>query len=49
MDKTAQWDIRNLAAAMAEAARGVMPLAARLLSGKDAFEEMKDRSGIPPE
>ncbi|MBN2225245.1 MAG: FAD-dependent thymidylate synthase [Deltaproteobacteria bacterium] len=48
MDKTAQWDIRNLAAAMAEAARGVMPLATRLLAGKDAFNEVRNRSGIAP-
>lgn len=41
MDGSAQWDIRNLAAAMAAAARQVMPLAARLLAGKDMFEAMK--------
>ncbi len=49
MDMSAQWDIRNLAAAMAEAARQAMPLAARLLSGKDTFGEIKGRSGISPE
>ncbi len=48
MDGSAQWDIRGLAAAMVEAARGVMPLASRLLAGKDAFEEVKSRSGIDP-
>ncbi len=44
MEQTAQWDIRNLAAAMAEAAGGVMPLACRLLAGKDTFEGLKDRT-----
>jgi flavin-dependent thymidylate synthase len=48
MDSTAQWDIRNLATAMAEAARGVMPLAARLLAGKDTFDSVRSRSGISP-
>ncbi len=49
MDATAQWDIRRLAAAMAEAARGAMPLAAQLLAGKDMFETVKNRSGTAPE
>ncbi len=48
MDGTAQWDIRNLASAMTEEARRVMPLAARLLAGKDAFEAVRDRPGIAP-
>jgi flavin-dependent thymidylate synthase len=48
MDGSAQWDIRRLAEAMAEAARGVMPLAGRLLAGKDTFEEVRDRPVITP-
>lgn len=48
MDATAQWDIRRLAASMAEAARGVMPMAARMLAGKDTFEEVTNRRGSPP-
>jgi thymidylate synthase ThyX len=49
MDETAQWDIRRLAAAMSEAARGVMPLAARMLSGKDMFETIRKQPGTAPE
>jgi flavin-dependent thymidylate synthase len=48
MDGTAQWDIRSLASAMTEEARRVMPLAAKLLAGKDAFEAVRDRSGTAP-
>lgn len=49
MDTTAQWDIRRLAAAMAEAARAAMPLTAQLLAGKDMFETVKNRPGTTPE
>lgn len=43
MDAHAQWDIRHLAAEMADRIRDAYPLLGRLLVGKDGFEEMRDR------
>jgi thymidylate synthase ThyX len=48
-DSTAQWDIRRTASKMSDLAREVMPLAGRLLCGKDAFPQAyKKIFGRPP-
>lgn len=48
-DSTAQWDIRNTAAEMSAQARRVMPLAGKLLGGKDAYPRIYENIfGRPP-
>ncbi|MCM8776182.1 MAG: FAD-dependent thymidylate synthase, partial [Candidatus Omnitrophica bacterium] len=39
-DRHAQWDIRNIARAMSQAAKKVMPLTCALLGGKDQYNEI---------
>ncbi|MFA6549449.1 MAG: FAD-dependent thymidylate synthase [Candidatus Margulisiibacteriota bacterium] len=43
-DQHAQWDIRNLTAAMTGRARAVMPLAMLFVGGKDRYQEIKNES-----
>ncbi len=38
-DATAQWDIRQVAAAMTERAKQAMPLTMLLIGGKDSYPE----------
>lgn len=48
-DSTAQWDIRDTAAEMSAQARRVMPLAGKLLGGKDAYPLIYEKIfGRPP-
>jgi thymidylate synthase ThyX len=41
MDKTAQWDIRNLSGEMVRQAAEVFPIGAALACSKDTFDETK--------
>ena len=43
-DAAAQWDIREIAAAMSRAARKAFPLAAMLLGGKDAYPALYEKA-----
>jgi len=42
IDKTAQWDIRNLSAAMVKMAKEVFPIGTALACSKDTFEKTKE-------
>ncbi|MCX6561850.1 MAG: FAD-dependent thymidylate synthase [Candidatus Aminicenantes bacterium] len=43
-DGAAQWDIREIAAAMSRAARTAFPLAAMMLGGKDAYPALYEKA-----
>ncbi|MFH1387668.1 MAG: FAD-dependent thymidylate synthase [bacterium] len=48
-DKHAQWDIQNVSAALAKAAKAVMPLTMQLIGGKDKYQEIyQGVFGRPP-
>ena len=42
-DETAQWDIRQLAVRMGEAAKKVMPLTFLMLGGKDVYPQVYEK------